>query len=333
MKVRLIILAILVIITSVAVYWLSFHSDENENLEHSLWLENLSLQGGRVQQIEIANSTGTIFKAQLQNGNWQATHLDTSLSFPIDKTELTALMNALSQAKVVEAKTSNPEYYHRLGVEEITQQDAQSTRLILKGGTDTWRLIIGNEAASGLGTYVRMAGNKTSVLVDQQFNLPSGPSDWLSQQILPFDENDVVKVVIRYRDNQPVQFVRNPDPSDPSWQLADLRENEQLSYPGVIRQTVSDLISLSYDSAIPYVENQWDEERLIGDITFTLADHSQVFAYLTQPNDKGSHKVWFSMPDNPSWVSDWVFLLSEFKTKSYMTGRSDIVTSAESASN
>lgn len=329
MNTRLTILVILVFVTSVTVYWLNFHSDEIERLEHTLWLENLSLQGAAVQQIEIANSSGIIFKARQENGDWLATHLDTSLGFPVDKTELTALMKSLSQAKIVEAKTSNPKYYYRLGVEEITQQDAQSTRLILNGGANTWRLIIGNEAASGLGTYVRVAGNKTSVLVDQSFNLPTGPSDWLSKHILPFEENDVVKVVIRYRDNQPVQFVRSAESGNASWQLADLRENEQLIYPGVIAQTVSDLISLRYDSAIPYVENQWDNERLIGDITFTLTDHSQVFAYLTQPNDKGNHKVWFSLPDNPSWVSDWVFLLSEFKTKSYMTGRSDIVTSVE----
>ncbi|MCW8091537.1 DUF4340 domain-containing protein [Alteromonas sp. ASW11-130] len=330
MNIRLVILISLVVVTSATVYWLHFYSEQPDQTVQSLWLDNLGEQGGSVDEIEVVNSTGTVFKAHQKKEKWLATHLDPRLGFPVDKDALAALMMSLSQAKVVERKTANPEYYHRLGVEEITKQDAQSTRLLLKGGKHSWRVIIGNEASNGLGTYVRTAGNKTSLLVDQTFNLPSGPTDWLSKRILPFTKEDVVKVVVRYRDNQPVQFVKGPGPEEVTWQLTDLQDNEKLIYPGVISQTVADLTSLKYDSVIPYVENQWEEERLIGDITFTLADHSQVFAYMTQANDQGSHKVWFSMPDNPSWVSDWVFLLSEFTTKSYMTGRTDIVKPAES---
>ncbi|MCW8107340.1 DUF4340 domain-containing protein [Alteromonas ponticola] len=325
MNIRLIILISLVVVTSATAYWLIFHTDRSQSLQQSLWLEELGTQGMSVHQIEVANTSGTVFKAQKEDGKWVATHLDTRLGFPADKRELTSLVSALSQAKIIETKTSNPEYYHRLGVEEITKQDAQSTRVLLNGDNNSWRVIIGNAAANGLGTYVRTAGKPTSLLVDQLFNLPTGPSDWLSKQVLPFTPEDVVKVVVRYRDNQPVQFVRRQEPAEQAWQLADLKQNESLVYPGVIAQTIKDLTSLNYDNAIPYVENQWEVERLIGDITFTLTDHSQVFAYMTQPNEKGNHKVWFSMPDNPSWVSDWVFVLSEFNAKSYMIGRNDVV--------
>ncbi|NMH58983.1 DUF4340 domain-containing protein [Alteromonas ponticola] len=329
MNIRLAILISLVMVTSVAAYWLIFKSSNSEQITQSLWLEDLSSQSASVQQIEVVNASGTLFKARKEQGQWQATHLDTRLGFPVDTGALASLVNALSRAKVIETKTANPEYYHRLGVEEITKKDAQSTRILLQGTNTRWRVIVGNEAANGVGTYVRTAGDSQSLLVDQAFQLPAGPGDWLTRQVLPFTADDVVKVVVRYRDNQPVQFVRTQESIDSAWQLTDLQENEHLVYPTVIEQTVQELTSLNYDNAIAYVENQWEGEKLIGDVTFTLTDRSQVFAYLSQPNEAGSHKVWFSMPDNPSWVSDWVFLLSEFNSKSYMIGRGDVVSLKE----
>ena len=66
------------------------------------------------------------------------------------------MLNNLAEAKLVEAKTSNPENYTKLGVEDINHEKAQGILFSLDGLNEVNEIIIGNNGSSGKNTqYVR----------------------------------------------------------------------------------------------------------------------------------------------------------------------------------
>lgn len=322
MSMRVLILGIMVAASSGVAYWLTTQEDKTQQQTQSVLLSGLQKQASAVNAIAIENASGVVFSAKQENGQWQATHLDTQLTFPVDLAPMSALVSAMSQAQILEQKTAKADYYDRLGVEGLAAPDAQSSMVTLSTGKQQWKLLVGLAASSGLGNYVRDPQKPTSYLIDQNITLPSGKTDWLSHDILPFNADAVASIRIDVNNKKAVWLVNS---GERGWELDGQSLNETLLYPTVVKQTVDSMMDLQFEDVKPYSQNQWDKHVLIGDVVFTLQDGSEVFAYLSEADEQGQHLIWFSTPDSPSWISDWVFTLSEYQSKAYLKSRSDLL--------
>lgn len=111
------------------------------------------------------------------------------------------VFNALAEAKLVEAKTSNPENYTKLGVEEVKKEDAQGVLLTVEGLSNSVNIIFGNDGSSGKNTqYVRMMGEEQSWLINKKINFRRDTTEWLQKDLLDIPPERIKTVEIKHPD-------------------------------------------------------------------------------------------------------------------------------------
>lgn len=125
-----------------------------------------------------------------KDGQWTVT--DRS-GYAADGVKVRKLLLALAEAKPVEEKTSNPENYPALGVEDTSAATASGARIELEGVSKPVNLIVG-KAAGMKGTYVRRAGEPASWLVNESINASATTHDWLQTSIIDVTADRVQSV-------------------------------------------------------------------------------------------------------------------------------------------
>ena len=119
-------------------------------------------------------------------GGWTVTE---RAGYRADEAKLGKLVRAIADAEMVEEKTSNPERYAALGVEDTAGKDAKGVRVELSGPAKPVNLIVGNAGAGASSRYVRRAGEKQSWLIDQALDAPSAPEAWLAKDIVAIESD------------------------------------------------------------------------------------------------------------------------------------------------
>ncbi len=123
-----------------------------------------------------ANPTVTLHK---QGEQWTVAERG---EYPADLPKLRKLLLALSDAKIREEKTSNPESYPILGVEDPAQPGATGAQIELTAQDGKHDVIVGKSA--GAGNFVRRAGEKASYAVEPGISFEAEPRYWIDTHLL-----------------------------------------------------------------------------------------------------------------------------------------------------
>lgn len=329
MMTRTAVLLILVVLTVGGAYWLSLDNASPGAAEEHRWLNEFSAQASSVNSVTVSNAQGVLFAATQINGDWMATHVDANQAFPVNRQALGELVSTLRQTSVVEPKTASAEYYPRLGVEPLSSADAQGTLVELGTGKQEWAVIVGNTATNGMGQYVREQQADTSYLIDASVPLPSSATDWLISDVLSFGAAEVAEIEITHTDNRKITLARNDDDMAAPWRWQQQPRNRTLTYPGVLAQSVADIVDMRYAGVAPYIQEEWEQRALLGNVRITLKSGSEVVAYLAEADEAGAYRLWISTPDNPQWISDWVFELSDFQAAPFRLTADDLLQSED----
>ena len=99
-----------------------------------LLLPDLATAVNEVNRLEII-SAGNQPVATLEKGD-QAWTVNELSGYPADWNTVRGVLAGLSEARVVEPKTDNPDFYPRLGVEDVSGEDAQQRGLARAVGAD-----------------------------------------------------------------------------------------------------------------------------------------------------------------------------------------------------
>ena len=166
---------------------------------------------------------------------------------PADTGKLRQLLLALADARLVEAKTSNPEYYSRLGVEDIAAADAGGTLVEIETGDNNYAVIVGDEV-QGEYRYVRRPGEAGSWLIDTNPEAPARTADWLDRTLIDIDTASIHSVTIRHADGETINLVKaNPGTTD--FTVLDIPSDRELLYASVANASAGALDSLTLDDA------------------------------------------------------------------------------------
>jgi hypothetical protein len=136
-----------------------------------------------------------------------------------------------ADAKKIEEKTSNPEMYTRLGVEDIGEE-SQGTGIRMAGPESERSVIIGNLAQTKY-RYARIPEEANSWLIDQNPTLPGGVNGWLLQEILDIDQNRIQSVTITHADGETIR-IEKEHPADRDFEVPDIPEGRELSYASIV---------------------------------------------------------------------------------------------------
>ena len=188
------------------------------------FLPALSGAVNEVEHIVQSNAEGTVATLQKGESEWTIDELD---GYPADWPLVRATLSALAEARVLEFKTSNPEYHDRLGLAGTDVEGSGATQLDVSSPGNAWSVLAGDVPDLQFGQYARLADDDQAVLIDKELELPDEAIDWADRQILDIGAALVAGVEIRHRDGEVVR-ISKVSADDSNFSLETLPESREL---------------------------------------------------------------------------------------------------------
>ncbi|MDZ4728771.1 MAG: DUF4340 domain-containing protein [Xanthomonadales bacterium] len=170
--------------------------------------------------------------------------------YPADWPKLRELLSALAKARIIEPKTNNAEYFSRLGVSDISNEDSQAMQIQLQSGDGTMAVLIGNAAEGREGQYVRLVDGDQALLIDQQLNLPAEAKDWLQRDLIDVSDAEVVEFSVVHADGAELKGSKT-SADDDDFSLQDVPEGREVLSAWSVNSIANALATLQLDSVAP----------------------------------------------------------------------------------
>jgi len=189
----------------------------------------------------------TIVALERKADGWVATNKS---GYPADVGKLRQGLSALAEAKILEQKTSNPELYSHLGVEDVSGDKAAGLAIALSAkGKDLPVVILGN-ADGSKHRYVRRADETQSYLIDKNPEFARGVGQWLDAQIIDVRSDRIAQITITQPDGQVLRLSK-PNKDAANYDVADMPKGRELLYPGVANVVGNSLRELNLEDVEP----------------------------------------------------------------------------------
>jgi hypothetical protein len=190
----------------------------------AIWLLSVSSQDTTTsltpKQTLLTNLTserGTLDKIIIQPGgsspitlvkNEQQWVYQEKFNFPANLKTIRKLLDDLSDLSLLEAKTSRPDNYPLIGVEEPTAESGQGVKIsFFQNDTLLAGLIVGHYQPR-IGTFVREVNHDQSWQVKNRILVDTRPVDWLHADLLPFKPEQVKSIEFRLSGSPHYQLSR-----------------------------------------------------------------------------------------------------------------------------
>ncbi len=147
-----------------------------------LLFPTLHARQDRIDTLRFTAADNTpILTLEKNAGVWRVSERD---GWPADAGKVGQYLFALSQARLIEAKTDNPTQYWRLGVEPVSGAQAQGVRLELEGGGEPLEVIIGKQNHNLGGSYVRIDDQSHAWLSNLSLTPDRDVTAWLDRSLI-----------------------------------------------------------------------------------------------------------------------------------------------------
>lgn len=272
-------LLVIAILVGIAVFMVPSRTGDESREVNGLLMPALAGAVNDVSQVRITSGEGDVVTLERVDAVWVVSE---SSGYPADWSVLRPLLAGLSQAEVVEEKTSNPEYYFRLGVEDPGSSTAAGKLIEFPANPDLPAVIVGNSAQGREGQFLRLQGEARSVLVDRDITLPLNNSGWLARDIVDIADADVVSVQVTHPDGEVVAIEReSTDITD--FTLLNVPEGREAASSWTVNQIASVLSGLQLEGVAPAGDIAWDDAS---ELVLGTADGLQVTVRLKADGDK-----------------------------------------------
>ncbi len=164
----------------------------------------LEARVNEVTAVDVELGDGVTLEIGRGEQGWTVRNRD---DYPADVGQLRKLLLALARTEKVEQKTANPEFYERLGVQDIDQGGEQTRVVRVRAGDETLaHLIVGNTDQGG-NSYLRRVGERESWLGSEWLDVPARVSAWLDAKLLEIDAARIASVEVLRAGEPPVRIV------------------------------------------------------------------------------------------------------------------------------
>ena len=212
---RHIIVTALTLIVVIAAVIVSQQRAPQTSMEKTRLFPELTGKINDVSELVIHDGQTTLTVHRV-SGKWSIAEAD---DYPalVDKVKQTVL--AVSDLQVVAEKTSNPDLYKRLGVEDPDSLGATSHLLTLTADGDELATLIAGEtrrsksASSAPGLYVRIPGQQQALLVEGRLTVSTDIIQWIKRDIINIEGDRVNRVHIQPAD-RPEAILKKDGPAD-----------------------------------------------------------------------------------------------------------------------
>jgi hypothetical protein len=238
-------LLFLTFLAALLVLLLPGRTGKESGFETSILLKGMQEQVNDLDWLRLSGAGGvTVATLDRSEAGWTVIE---AAGYRADWSRLKSLLANLSQAEITELKTSNAQYYERLGVEDTREENAAGVLIEFSDESGLPAVIIGNRASGREGQYVRLRDAAQSVLIDRQLNLPAGQMDWLESEIIDISSDEVVEVEINHPDGDHIR-VSKASADDEDFLLESIPEGFELKSAWTVNSLGNALTALTLDS-------------------------------------------------------------------------------------
>ena len=256
--------------------------------------------------------------------NWVIASRD---NYPVDIAALRQLLLQIADAKMVEQKTSDPDLYSQLGVQDPAIEGSKGTRLQVSGPDVSYDVIVGNVAQPGY-RYARKFEDSRSWLIDKDPGIPGSPAEWLVSDIIDIKSADVRSVTIRHPDGEEIRISK--DSADaPEFAAVNIPDGRELSYATVANGIGGALSALTLDDvrkgvaieaeAVSTTFDTFDGNRVV---VLTRKEDGESWITLTASSGDDADRNTASINER---VQGWQFRIAEYKANQLTRRWEDIL--------
>ncbi|MDH3690544.1 MAG: DUF4340 domain-containing protein [Gammaproteobacteria bacterium] len=188
--------------------------------------------------------------------------------YPADSEKLRKFIIGLAELKRLEPKTSNPELYQKLDLQDVDEAGAKSLQVTVEGenGDALVNLIVGKEASSAGSTeskywYVRIPNEKQAWLVQGSLPIDKQANEWLDREILQLTRDRVHEVRVQHADGETV-VIRRENGDETDYILVDQPEGTVVDSQWGINTIATTFAELTLEDVAPVsvIEKESDSE-------------------------------------------------------------------------
>jgi hypothetical protein len=186
----LIVAALLVISLALV---LTTRRNASQETRDALLFPNLAGELATVSAVDVRKGSATPSVSLRKRGEqWTVTQ---RADYPADVSKLRKLLLALSDAKIVEEKTSDPGNYATIGVDDPSKANALGAQVDFTVQDGPHSLIVGKP--SGESNFVRRTNEKTSYLVAPGIYVESEPRLWIDTKLMDIPADTIERIEYR----------------------------------------------------------------------------------------------------------------------------------------
>jgi hypothetical protein len=190
---RFIALAAAALLAIMGAMYLSTQRNLPRDSQGALLLPTLASELNTVTSLSVRRGSATpTVTVHEQSGKWTVAE---RADYPADVSKLRKLLLALSDAKIVEQKTSNPASFPVIGVEDPASAGATGAEIAIVAKDGKHSVIIGKPV--GEGNFARRSGENTSYSVEPGITFEAEPRYWIDSRLLDIKTADLQSIEIK----------------------------------------------------------------------------------------------------------------------------------------
>ncbi len=202
-------------------------------------LKALKAQLNEVTEVRVSKGDGSRATLRKEPNGWIVTERE----YPADTSKVRKLLIDLSSLETVETKTSDPEKYSQLGVEDVSGPTATGTRIEAVTPEQVHAIIVGKTSGAKSG-YVRAMNAKQSVLATPMITADADPKHWLDTTLLDIPEARIKEIEVDPQ-GSPKYKVAREKKEQTDFTVTPLPKGRELSSPSAANGYGSALVMLS----------------------------------------------------------------------------------------
>ncbi|MFT4746500.1 MAG: hypothetical protein ACI8XG_000573 [Congregibacter sp.] len=297
--------------------WLSQPPSKGK-FEANILFEDLQRLANQVNSVEIKNAQGVLYSVKKTGDRWLATFDPEQPAYPISQTKLADFVETMMSVKLVEAKTSKPQNYVRLGLQPIDIEDSLASLVTLKMDNKSWQVLVGNKVTKSDGHYILKMHDSQSWRTDKNINLPIDKFSWLKQPILPYQAQDISSV--SRVDSLDWQIVRS---ASGDFELMNMPKDKELEYASILNSIVGSLTSLDFEQLLIVDEDVTQSLKVLTQLEVSTEDKHVFQVVVSELNDK--HLINFSSDGHSEYWQQWYYQISNFSAQQLIRTLNDFL--------
>lgn len=204
MNLKSLIILIVAIVLGGLAYYLSSQPKSTVATANTYLIPSLAVNLNSVDNLTIHEAGGALLASLSKKEKmWVVDNRD---GYEANFSTIRETFNNLSEAKLIEAKTSNPENYPKLQVENIEELNSQGVQFSIHGLDEDVKIIAGGDGSSPNTQYIRRVGEEQSWLINKNLKLKRDVTLWLRKDLFDIPPEQIKNISIHHVDGNVIEI-------------------------------------------------------------------------------------------------------------------------------